>query len=37
MIVLDPNGEKVNLMALNVGPTHPATHHCVRLLAALVG
>ena len=37
MIVLDPNGEKVNLMALNVGPTHPATHHCVRLLAALDG
>ena len=37
MIVLDPNGEKMNLMALNVGPTHPATHHCVRLLAALDG
>ena len=37
MIVLDPNGEKLNLMALNVGPTHPATHHCVRLLAALDG
>lgn len=37
MIVLDPNGEKLNLMALNVGPTHPATHHCVRLLCALDG
>ncbi len=37
MIVLDPNGEKLNLMALNVGPTHPATHHCVRLLTALDG
>lgn len=37
MIVLDPNGEKMSLMALNVGPTHPATHHCVRLLAALDG
>ena len=37
MIVLDPNGEKLNLMPLNVGPTHPATHHCIRLLAALDG
>ncbi len=37
MIVLDPNGEKQSLMALNVGPTHPATHHCVRLLTALDG
>jgi len=37
MIVLDPNGEKLSLMSLNVGPTHPATHHCVRLLTALDG
>ncbi len=37
MIVLDPNGEKLNLMPLNMGPSHPATHHCVRLLAAIEG
>ena len=37
MIVLDPNGEKLNLMPLNVGPSHPATHGCLRFLAAMDG
>ena len=37
MIVLDPNGEKLNLMPLNVGPSHPATHGCLRFLTALDG
>ena len=37
MIVLDPDGEKLNLMPLNVGPSHPATHGCLRFLAAMDG
>lgn len=37
MIVLDKDGEKLNLMPLNVGPSHPATHGCLRFLAALDG
>ena len=37
MIVLDPNGEKLNLRPLNVGPSHPATHGCLRFLAAMDG
>jgi len=37
MIVLDPNGEKLNLMPLNVGPSHPATHGCLRFMAAMDG
>lgn len=37
MIVLDPNGERLNLMPLNVGPSHPATHGCLRFLAAMDG
>ena len=37
MIVLDPNGEKLNLMPLNVGPSHPATHGCLRFLTAMDG
>ena len=37
MIVLDKNGEKLNLMPLNVGPSHPATHGCLRFLAAMDG
>ena len=37
MIVLDPNGEKLDLMPLNVGPSHPATHGCLRFLAAMDG
>ena len=37
MIVLDKNGEKLNLMPLNVGPSHPATHGCLRFMAAMDG
>ncbi|MBO6136406.1 MAG: NADH-quinone oxidoreductase subunit D [Fibrobacter sp.] len=37
MIVLDKNGDKLNLMPLNVGPSHPATHGCLRFLAAMDG
>ena len=37
MIVLDRNGEKLNLMPLNVGPSHPATHGCLRFMAAMDG
>ena len=37
MIVLDPNGERLNLMPLNVGPSHPATHGCLRFMAAMDG
>ena len=37
MIVLDKNGEKPNLMPLNVGPSHPATHGCLRFMAAMDG
>ncbi|MBR4916874.1 MAG: NADH-quinone oxidoreductase subunit D [Fibrobacter sp.] len=37
MIVLDPNGERLSLMPLNVGPSHPATHGCLRFMAAMDG
>ena len=37
MIVLDKNGEKLNLMPLNLGPSHPATHGCLRFMAAMDG
>ena len=37
MIVLDHNGERQSLMPLNVGPSHPATHGCLRFLTALDG
>ena len=37
MIVLDKNGERLNLMPLNVGPSHPATHGCLRFMAAMDG
>jgi len=37
MRVLDKNGESLNLMALNFGPSHNATHGCLRYLAALDG
>lgn len=37
MIVLNPSGERQSLMPLNVGPSHPATHGCLRFLAALDG
>ena len=37
MIVRDSNGETLDLMPLNVGPSHPATHGCLRFLAAMDG
>lgn len=37
MIVLDPNGEKMRLMPLNIGPSHGATHGALRYLTALDG
>ena len=37
MKVITPQGEHVDLMTLNVGPSHPATHGTLRILAALDG
>ena len=37
MIVLAPNGEQQSLMPLNVGPSHGATHGCLRYMTALDG
>jgi len=37
MKVLDKNGEKLELTALNFGPSHNATHGCLRFLTALDG
>jgi NADH-quinone oxidoreductase subunit D/NADH-quinone oxidoreductase subunit C/D len=37
MIVRDSNGETLDLMPLNVGPSHPATHGCLRFMAAMDG
>lgn len=37
MKVLDKNGDKLELMALNFGPSHNATHGCLRFLTALDG
>ena len=37
MIVLDHNGERQSLMPLIVGPSHPATHGCLRFMAAMDG
>ncbi|GHV14375.1 NADH-quinone oxidoreductase subunit D [Fibrobacterales bacterium] len=37
MKVLSKNGEILNLMALNFGPSHNATHGCLRYLTALDG
>ena len=37
MIVINPNGEQQALMPLNVGPSHPATHGCLRYMAAMDG
>ena len=37
MIVRDSKGETLDLMPLNVGPSHPATHGCLRFLAAMDG
>jgi len=37
MKVLSPTGETVDLMTVNIGPSHPATHGTLRLFAALDG
>ena len=37
MKVITPQGEHVDLMTINVGPSHPATHGTLRILAALDG
>lgn len=37
MKVITPQGDHVDLMTLNVGPSHPATHGTLRILAALDG
>jgi predicted signal transduction protein with EAL and GGDEF domain len=37
MRVITPEGEHAQLMALNLGPSHPATHGTLRILAALDG
>ena len=37
MRVITPNGETADLMTLNLGPSHPATHGTLRVFAALDG
>ena len=37
MKVLTPEGEEKNLMVLNIGPSHGATHGCLRYITALDG
>ena len=37
MKVLTPDGEEKNLMVLNIGPSHGATHGCLRYINALDG
>jgi NADH-quinone oxidoreductase subunit D/NADH-quinone oxidoreductase subunit C/D len=37
MKVITPQGEHVELMTVNVGPSHPATHGTLRIFAALDG
>lgn len=37
MKVIDKQGEKLDLLALNFGPSHNATHGCLRFLTALDG
>jgi NADH dehydrogenase I D subunit len=37
MKVITPHGEHIDLMTINIGPSHPATHGTLRLLAALDG
>ncbi|MDR1760163.1 MAG: NADH-quinone oxidoreductase subunit D [Fibrobacter sp.] len=37
MIVLDPNGERMRLMPLNIGPSHGATHGALRYMTAIDG
>ena len=37
MKVLDPSGETLELMTINMGPSHPATHGTLRAFMALDG
>lgn len=37
MRVLDKNGEKLDLLSVNIGPSHPATHGCLRVICAIEG
>ncbi len=37
MKVRSPNGEKVDLLTVNIGPSHPATHGALRAFVALDG
>ncbi len=37
MKALDPQGEKVDLLSVNIGPSHPATHGCLRAICAIDG
>jgi NADH dehydrogenase I D subunit len=37
MKVLTPQGETLDLMTVNIGPSHPATHGTLRIFAALDG
>ncbi|MBA3707589.1 MAG: NADH-quinone oxidoreductase subunit D [Planctomycetes bacterium] len=37
MKVLTPEGDRLDLMTLNMGPSHPATHGTLRIFAALDG
>ena len=37
MKVITPTGEHVDLMTINIGPSHPATHGTLRIFAALDG
>ncbi len=37
MKVLTPHGDRLELMTVNVGPSHPATHGTLRIFAALDG
>ena len=37
MKVLTPNGDKIDLLTINIGPSHPATHGALRAFVALDG
>jgi len=37
MKVLDKNGDKLDLLSVNIGPSHPATHGSLRAICAIDG
>ena len=37
MKVINPDGDKVELLTVNIGPSHPATHGALRNFVALDG